>query len=237
MLLDRAALSALSDAQNPYAPLVLTNNRGYVSRHRSGQPHTAATVEEFDDRTEREVRRFEEWRRQHEVLRLIDSCQLTERYLCVTQQARSDSEQYQKYEEEADTPDSPQYEEEADTSDSPQDMEDADTPDWPQRGRRAYYARFIDSRVGSHKVLPPARRCFGKTISPSAAGRSAAAADGVRAREALAAVGRDASASASAAVPAGGGCARSRDASVLRRQGRSRSPTREIAARRRMQRH
>jgi hypothetical protein len=165
MLLDRAALSALSDAQNPYAPLVLTNNRGYVSRHRSGQPHTAATVEEFDDRTEREVRRFEEWRRQHEVLRLIDSCQLTERYLCVTQQARSDSEQYQKYEEEADTPDSPQYEEEADTSDSPQDMEDADTPDWPQRGRRAYYARFIDSRVGSHKVLPPARRCFGKTTT------------------------------------------------------------------------
>jgi hypothetical protein len=51
MLLDRAALLALSDAQHPYAPLVLTNNRGYISRHRSGQPHTAATVKEFDDRT------------------------------------------------------------------------------------------------------------------------------------------------------------------------------------------
>jgi hypothetical protein len=151
----------------------------------------------------------------------IDSGRLTERDRRVALQARSGREQYLEEEEEAHTPDSHE--------------EDADRPNSPPRGSRADYARFIDSRGRRTKYYRPRKSLSpeddddgpdssgdcdepdidANPISPSAAGRSAAAAGDVLARDASVASGvqtRDASASASAALHTGGGCARARDA-------------------------
>jgi hypothetical protein len=122
-------------------------------------------------------------------------------------------------------------------------------PDSPQRGSRADYARFFDSRGRRTKYYRPRKSPFpededededdeddddddvpessgdcdepdldANPISPSASGRSAAAAGDVRERDASAAAGvwaRDASTSASAAVPACDSGARARGASGL----------------------